>query len=170
MTDISAEEKRNDLEALYQAVESISENELHDCGGQELAHDIGFVLDDMEMSFSEMLFKFIDQSGMDEVECYKKANVDRKTFSKIKCNQSYKPSRATAISFAIALKLDLQDTLRLLETVGMTLSRSNKTDVIIAYFISAEIYDINEINETLYKYGLPLLGYRNVSRQATKSL
>ena len=158
MTNISAEEKRKASEAFYRAAERVFENELHNYGAQELAHDVGFVLDDMEMSFSEMLFKFMDQRGINEVECYKRANVDRKTFSKIKCNPNYKPSRATAISLAIALKLDLNDTLRLLETAGMTLSRSNKADVIIAYFISAQIYDINEINETLYKYGQSLLG------------
>ena len=114
-----------------------------------------FVLD---KSFAELLFVMIDRSGMSDVECYKRANVDRKTFSKIKCNKAYRPSKATAVSFAIALKLNLYETNMLLETLGLTLSSSIEFDVIIKYFIESRIYDINLINETLFEFDQVLLG------------
>ena len=90
---------------------------------------------DMDKSFQEKLFDLIDKSGMTDVECYKRANVDKRTFSKIKSNKDYKPSKQTAIAFAIALHLDLSGTQELLATVGFTLSRSNVFDKIIQYFI-----------------------------------
>ena len=115
-------------------------------------------LGSMDKSFAELLFMLIDRRGMTDVECYKRANVDRKTFSKIKCNKDYRPSKATALSFAVALKLDLRDTRRLLETLGYTLSRSIAFDVIVEYFIVHKIYDINVINETLFEFDQMLLG------------
>lgn len=115
-------------------------------------------LEEMDAGFAETLFTLIDAKGMTDVECYKKANVDKKTFSKIKCNPAYKPSKPTAIAFAIALKLNLEETQRLLRTVGMTLSRSSKFDLIIEYFISRGIYDIYEINQALFEFDQVLLG------------
>ena len=115
-------------------------------------------LKDMDKSFIETLFDYIDQKGMTDVECYKKANVDRKTFNKLKNNPNQKPSKQTAIAFAIALKLDFEETQRLLSTAGLTLSRSNVFDKIIRYFIKSGNYNIYEINEALFEFDQALLG------------
>ena len=109
-------------------------------------------------SFALKLFHFIDERGMSDVECYKKANVDKKTFSKIKCNENYRPSKQTVLAFAIALELSLSETQELLATVGFALSPGSKFDVIIEYFISKGNYNIYEINETLFEFDQCLLG------------
>ena len=116
-------------------------------------------LKDMDKPFGLKLFDWIDKRGMTDVECYKKANIDRKTFSKIKCHpDKYKPSLQTAVAFAIALQLNLDETQDLLASAGLTLSRSFTFDKIIRYFIQKEIYDIYVINEALFEFDQVLLG------------
>lgn len=113
----------------------------------------------MDKPFAYKLFDWIDARGMTDVECYKKANVGKKTFSKIKCNpNTYKPTKQTAVAFAIALRLNLEETQDLLASAGLTLSRSFVFDKIIRYFIQNEIYDIYIINEALFEFDQVLLG------------
>lgn len=95
---------------------------------------------------------------MDDVTVYKKANIDRKVFSRIRCKADYKPKKRTALAFAIALELDMATTLDLLSRAEIAFSPSNKFDLIITYFISHKVYDIYEINAVLFKYGQPILG------------
>ncbi len=118
------------------------------------------VVKDLDKTFMELVFSFADAKGLTDVEVQKRANMDRKAFSKLKCGTTKNPSKSTALAMAIALELDLDDTKDLLSRAGLALSPCSKQDVIVQYFIERKVYNIYDINVALFEHGEQLLGMK----------
>lgn len=116
------------------------------------------LMNQLEETFSQRLLRMIDERGLKDSQVYTKAYVDRRHFSKIRKDVNYVPNKKTVLAFTIALELSLDEAKDLLGSAGFALSRSSKTDVIIAYFLQNKIYDMFEINDVLDAYGQPVFG------------
>ena len=116
------------------------------------------VMKNLTETWSESLLRRIDEKGFTDVEVYKRANVDRKLFSKIRTDKYYQPKKSTALAFVLALKLNIDEAKDFLGRAGYAFSPSSKTDLIVQYFIENEVYEIMTINLALYEHDEPLLG------------
>lgn len=146
-----------EIEVLEEA-DLISYNAPSSMQAPTVSKGIDELVGSLDEPFSQTLLRLIDAKGKTDVEVYKRANLDRKLFSKIRTGKGYTPCKRTAVALAIALELTLDETDDLLERAGYALSHSQKFDVIVEYFIVSRKYDIFEINEVLFKYDQPLLG------------
>ena len=115
------------------------------------------IVNNLGESFQKRLLRMIDERGMTDPEVYKRANLDRKLFSKIRCSEDYIPKKKTIVALAIALRLNLDDTRDLLASAGLLLTNNSKSDVIVIFCLENGIYDIYEVNALLFKFGEPVL-------------
>ncbi|MBO4678657.1 MAG: macro domain-containing protein [Lachnospiraceae bacterium] len=141
-----------------ESVPSFSLAEMDVDGAARPPKTLDDVVKNLDKTFMELVFTYADEKGMTDVELQKKANINRKAFSKLRCGTTKNPSKATALCFAIALELSLDETRDLLSRAGLALSPCSKQDVIVQYFIEKGAYDIFEINNALFAHGVELIG------------
>ena len=154
-------EKRNRLESRSIPFREVSAN-LTEERQMPMKSSVSMTLADAlkaaDIGFSEALLKLIDERGKKDSEVYKKANISKQHFSKIRNNPNYKPTKSTAIALALALELDLEQTKELIGRAGYALTNSSKFDLIIQFFIQQKNYNVVEINIALYEFDQSLLG------------
>ncbi len=136
----------------------VSTNMLGQVASAKSYRSLDDLMEELEAGFAEALFKYIDAKGLTDPQVYKRANLDRKLFSKIRKNKNYKPSKNTALALAIALELNLDETKDFIGKAGFALTRSSKTDLIVEFFIEQHNYDVLELNEVLFRFEEPVLG------------
>lgn len=122
------------------------------------ASDLEDILNQKTETFRDMLFRIIDRKGLTDPEVYKKANLDRKLFSKIRSSEAYLPKKKTVLALAIALELNMDETIDLMARAGLALNPNSRFDLIVGYCITHKIYNIFDINTYLFEYDQPLLG------------
>lgn len=149
-----AEDKWVSEEAVQKAYERPAATDFKVGGGRSLQD----VVNNVGETFQQMLLRLIDDRGLSDPEVYKGANIDRKLFSKIRCNVDYHPAKKTVLALSVALHLSMDETVDLLSRAGFALSPGNKADLIVGFCIENQIYDILEIDTMLFKYGEPTLG------------
>ena len=150
----AARERRRDMEFC----ESLTLREMAMPTAAPKAASLQDMLKQEDAGFTETLLKLIDKTGKKDSEIYKKANLSKQHFSKIRNNPHYKPTKPTAIALALALELNLKETRDLIGRAGYALTNSSKFDLIIRYFIENRNYNVLEINMALYEFDQPLLG------------
>ena len=143
-----AKHRRPRLPSIFKEKQSLSSDQ---------AKNLNHLMDELGESFHEKLFELIDASGMTDADVYKRANLDRKLFSKIRSNPAYHPRKTTVLALAIALRLDIQDASDLLIRAEYAFSPGSKSDLIVKFFIEHKVYDIDAINYTLEEYQQPIL-------------
>lgn len=151
----SAYRRRRDMENIEACESAVLEEPLPYASKAMSLEDM---LKQEDAGFTETLLKLIDQTGKKDSEIYKKANISKQHFSKIRNNPNYKPTKATAMALAIALELNIEETSDLIGRAGFALTNSSKQDLIVRYFIENKNYNIVEINLALYEFDQGLLG------------
>ena len=148
----------SDVEMMHLSTPMVADATSKESISAPISASLDNLFGNLDEPFASTLLRLIGTTGKKDSEVYRRANIDRRLFSKIRSNENYAPSKPTVLAFAVALELNIAQTKDLLGRAGFALSHSRKFDVIVEYFIQSRNYDIFEINEVLFRYDQPLLG------------